>query len=61
ARARALATPGEIAGQLAELEERLRTLRTTETLDLDRRLALEITAAAREAVLRLQQEFSSQS
>lgn len=61
ARVRALATPGEIAAQLAELEERLRNLHTTEALDLDRRLALEITAAAREAVLRLQQEFSAQS
>ncbi|MHB8324337.1 MAG: hypothetical protein ACYDEA_01955 [Candidatus Dormibacteria bacterium] len=61
ARERALATPGEIAAQLSELEERLRSLHTTDALDLDRRLALEITAAAREAVLRLQQEFSAQS
>jgi hypothetical protein len=30
-------------------------------LDLDRRLALELTVAAREAVTRLQAEFSSQS
>ncbi len=60
ARERALATPGEIAAQLSELEERLRSLHTTAALDLDRRLALEITAAAREAVLRLQQEFSAQ-
>ncbi|HUY55404.1 MAG TPA: hypothetical protein VMV23_09630 [Candidatus Nanopelagicaceae bacterium] len=61
ARALALATPGDIAAQLAELEERLRRLHTTDALDLDRRLALEITAAAREAVLRLQREFSAQA
>jgi methylenetetrahydrofolate dehydrogenase (NADP+)/methenyltetrahydrofolate cyclohydrolase len=60
ARQRALATPGEIAAQLTELEKRLRELKTTAALDLDRRLALEITGAAREAVLRLQQEFSAQ-
>jgi hypothetical protein len=46
---------------LTELEGRLRELTTTAALDLDRRLALEITGAAREAVLRLQQEFSTQS
>jgi len=60
ARILALATPGEIAGQLNRLEARLRSLRTTPALDLDRRLALELTAAAREAVTRLQQEFSAQ-
>jgi hypothetical protein len=60
ARLRALATPGEIADQLNLLEERLRALATTPSLDLDRRLALELTVAAREAVTRLQEEFSSQ-
>ncbi len=61
ARRDALLTPGEIAEQLAELELRLETLQTTPALDLDRRLAMEITHAAREAVLRLQREFSAQS
>ncbi|MGC2191077.1 MAG: tetrahydrofolate dehydrogenase/cyclohydrolase catalytic domain-containing protein [Candidatus Dormiibacterota bacterium] len=60
ARLRALATPGEIAEQLHLLELRLRSLETTPSLDLDRRLALELTVAAREAVTRLQAEFSSQ-
>lgn len=60
ARLRALATPGEIADQLNLLEERLRALATTPSLDLDRRLALELTVAAREAVTRLKKEFSSQ-
>jgi hypothetical protein len=60
ARLRALATPGEIADQLNLLEERLRALETTPSLDLDRRLALELTVAAREAVTRLKKEFSSQ-
>ncbi|MGA9920908.1 MAG: hypothetical protein WBR23_06635, partial [Candidatus Dormiibacterota bacterium] len=60
ARLRALATPGEIAAQLQLLEGRLRSLETTPSLDLDRRLALELTVAAREAVTRLQAEFSSQ-
>ncbi|MHB8395376.1 MAG: hypothetical protein ACYDC5_12980, partial [Candidatus Dormibacteria bacterium] len=61
ARLAAVATPGEIAAQLEELEGRLAALQTTPALDLDRRLAMEITRAAREAVLRLQQEFSAQS
>ena len=60
ARRRALATPGEIAEQLQELEVRLRSLETTPSLDLDRRLALELTEAARKAVIRLQSEFSAQ-
>ena len=60
ARLRALATPGEIADQLQLLEVRLRSLETTPSLDLDRRLALELTVAAREAVTRLRAEFSSQ-
>jgi methylenetetrahydrofolate dehydrogenase (NADP+)/methenyltetrahydrofolate cyclohydrolase len=60
ARLRAVATPGEIADQLHLLELRLRSLETTPSLDLDRRLALELTVAAREAVTRLQAEFSSQ-
>ncbi|HVC38586.1 MAG TPA: hypothetical protein VNH20_01265 [Candidatus Dormibacteraeota bacterium] len=57
ARIRALATPAEIADQLALLEERLRALETTPSLDLDRRLALELTEAAREAVTRLRESF----
>ncbi|MGC1406809.1 MAG: hypothetical protein WA938_08750, partial [Candidatus Dormiibacterota bacterium] len=61
AREAALATPAEIAEQLARLEERLRKLHTTPSLDLDRRLALELTAAARKAVVELREEFSSQS
>jgi len=61
AREAALATPAEIAEQLAGLEERLRNLHTTPSLELDRRLALELTAAARKAVLELREEFSSQS
>jgi hypothetical protein len=61
AREQALATPGEIAVQLKLLEERLSQLQTTPSLDLDRRLALALTIAAREAVLRLQSEFSSQA
>ncbi|MGH7691428.1 MAG: hypothetical protein ACREOA_01805 [Candidatus Dormibacteria bacterium] len=60
ARLLALATPVEIASQLAALEGRLRQLETTPSLDLDRRLALELTVAAREAVTRLQEEFASQ-
>jgi len=60
ARLRALVTPGEIADQLRLLEVRLVSLRTTPSLDLDRRLALELTMAAREAVTRLRTEFSSQ-
>ncbi|MHB1639325.1 MAG: Rossmann-fold NAD(P)-binding domain-containing protein [Candidatus Dormibacteria bacterium] len=56
----ALATPGEIAAQLEALELRLSELSTTTALELDRRLAQEIAGAAREAVLRLQQEFSAQ-
>ncbi|HEY6538557.1 MAG TPA: hypothetical protein VI138_05895, partial [Candidatus Dormibacteraeota bacterium] len=59
-RLRALATPGEIAGQLALLGARLKSLQTTPALELDRRLALELTEAAREAVTRLQSEFSAQ-
>ncbi|MGA9776581.1 MAG: hypothetical protein WBU92_11795, partial [Candidatus Dormiibacterota bacterium] len=61
ARQAALATPGEIGERLAELEARLRELTTTPSLDLDRRLAVQITAAAREAVQRLQREFSKQA
>lgn len=61
AREAALATPAEIAEQLGRLEERLRNLHTTPSLDLDRRLALELTAAARKAVVELREEFSSQS
>lgn len=57
----ALATPAEIAAQLNTLELRLRELTTTPALELDRRLAEEIAGAAREAVLRLLQEFSQQS
>ena len=60
ARQAALASPEEIASALAELEDRLRGLRTTAALELDRRLALEITGAAREAVLRLREEFAAQ-
>lgn len=60
ARLRALATPKEIADQLVLLESRLQSLKTTASLDLDRRLALELTVAAREAVTRLQAEFSAQ-
>ncbi len=60
ARQAALASPEEIATALAELEARLRGLRTTAALELDRRLALEITGAAREAVLRLREEFAAQ-
>ncbi len=60
ARLRALATPSEIAGQLQMLEDRLRSLHTTPSLDLDRKLALELAVAAREAVTRLQHEFSAQ-
>ncbi len=60
ARERALATPSEIAGLLRVLEQRLGELRTSSSLDLDRRLALALAVAAREAVLRLQEEFSSQ-
>ncbi len=60
-RADALGTPKEIAGQLEQLEERLRALKTTPALELDRRLAQELVEAAREAVLRLQQEFSAQT
>lgn len=60
AREEALATPGEIAGQLRFLEDRLSQLRTSSSLELDRRLALALAAAAREAVTRLQQEFSDQ-
>ncbi|MGH7642057.1 MAG: hypothetical protein ACRENX_03425 [Candidatus Dormibacteria bacterium] len=60
ARLRALATPGEIADQLQLLEVRLQSLETTASLDLDRRLALELTVAAREAVTRLRAEFSIQ-
>ncbi len=61
ARQAALATPGEIGERLAELEARLRELTTTPSLDLDRRLAVQITTAAREAVQRLQREFSEQA
>ena len=61
AREAALTTPAEIAEQLTQLEERLRALHTTPSLDLDRRLALELTAAARRAVVELREEFSSQS
>jgi methylenetetrahydrofolate dehydrogenase (NADP+)/methenyltetrahydrofolate cyclohydrolase len=61
AREEALATPGEIASQLQLLEERLSQLQTTPSLNVDRRLALALTVAAREAVLRLQSEFSSQA
>jgi methylenetetrahydrofolate dehydrogenase (NADP+)/methenyltetrahydrofolate cyclohydrolase len=61
AREAALATPAEIAEQLTRLEERLRGLHTTPSLDLDRRLALELTAAARKAVVELREEFASQS
>ncbi len=57
----ALATPGEIATQLEALELRLSQLTTTAALELDRRLAQEIAGTAREAVLRLQREFSQQS
>jgi methylenetetrahydrofolate dehydrogenase (NADP+)/methenyltetrahydrofolate cyclohydrolase len=60
ARLRALATPTEITDQLALLERRLQALQTTPSLELDRRLALELTVAAREAVTRLQAEFSNQ-
>jgi len=60
-RAEALDTPREIAEQLEQLETRLRGLRTTQALELDRRLAQEIVEAAKEAVLRLQQEFSAQA
>ena len=60
ARSEALASPAEIAAALGELETRLRQLRTTEALELDRRLALAITGAAREAVLRLREEFAAQ-
>ncbi|MGC1184766.1 MAG: hypothetical protein WBA31_06400 [Candidatus Dormiibacterota bacterium] len=60
ARLRALATPGEIAEQLHFLETRLQDLDTTPSLDLDRRLALQLAGAAREAVTRLQAEFSTQ-
>lgn len=60
ARRLALATPGEIGLQLELLEQRLSGLETTPSLDLDRRLALELTVAARKAVLRLQEEFSAQ-
>ncbi|MGH7608703.1 MAG: hypothetical protein ACREOD_01995 [Candidatus Dormibacteria bacterium] len=58
ARERALAIPGEIGAQLSGLESRLDQLRTTPALDLDRKLALQLASAAREAVLRLQAEFS---
>lgn len=61
AREAALRTPGEIARQLSDLEDRLEALETSPALDLDRRLALAIARAAREAVLRLQQEFAGQS
>ena len=61
ARLRALATPGEIAEQLHLLETRLQELETTPSLDLDRRLALQLAGAAREAVTRLQAEFSAQA
>ncbi len=61
ARARALATPGEIGALLGALEVRLGELSTTAALDLDRRLALELARAAREAVLRLQADFSAQT
>jgi methylenetetrahydrofolate dehydrogenase (NADP+)/methenyltetrahydrofolate cyclohydrolase len=57
----ALATPAEIAAQLEALELRLGQLTTTPALELDRRLAQEIAGAAREAVRRLQEEFSQQS
>ena len=60
ARDAALASPAEIAAALGELEVRLRQLQTTEALELDRRLALEITGAAREAVLRLREAFAAQ-
>lgn len=61
ARGLALESPVEIAHQLRLLEERLRALETTPSLDLDRRLALALTEAARNAVVQLQEEFSSQS
>lgn len=60
ARQAAIETPGEIAARLGALEVRLGELETTPALDLDRKLALEIARAAREAVVRLQREFAAQ-
>ncbi len=58
ARRAALETAQIIASQLALLEDRLARLDTTPALDLDRRLALELAAAARGAVERLHAGFA---